>query len=523
MAYPEDLDSKYNLRSSNFAQGDNNLTPYDDSTFNSGYMNADESETLSVPDAHNTNWMYQILYANLRYTKDTAIENKNLLATKKATPTSLGQIKVGQGLKVLSDGTLMLENPIIGDKQSISYDIPVGMFMLWSGNTVPDTFLDPNGQSLNKSDYPELMTYANSNNLYGEGKIFYDDPTDTTNKFIIKDMRGDFIRIASGNSDICTFTQDGLPTLTVASSGMHTHSGTTDAGGVHTHNNTLSLDTGSFNLRGDSSSYAGGASTASGIVSMTKKSSNVKLFENNGGDTYSHVTGVYINPTGTLSISNSASHTHTFSISTSGEHTHTVSHGAQTRNDNKVMPANWGFKLIIKAKSSPQVRTVPIGTILDYSGAVAPTGFLKADGSTCLKSDYSDLYNWAYNNSLIKPFSQYQEGVPHSYYYEAEDSDYFIIPNLIGVYRRGETQNIGLYELDGAPNVTGSFLSNSIGSGYLSGAFSYYGSAQSPGFVSSESGTSMVINFDASVSNACYGRKEAIQPKTVIILPILKY
>lgn len=523
MAYPEDLSSKYNLRNYDFAVNDNDILPYDESLFKSGYRNADESDTLSVPDAHNVNWMYDILYANLRYTKDTAVENKNLLANKKATTTTLGQIKVGNGLRVLSDGTLMLDTPITGDKQSITYDIPVGMFMLWSGNTIPEYFIEPDGTSRLKTDYQELLTYATENNLYGEGKLIYEDPEDNT-KFIVSDMRDNFVRIV-GSESVGTHTNDGLPSLGVLSSGTHTHTGTTDGGGIHTHNKTLSLGSGTFNVRGNDGCRPANSSSVSGIISKSTTTTTNPILERTGGGTSKTVvTKFNVTPTASLSISNSASHTHTFSIASSGAHTHTITHSAETRNDGKVMPSNWGLRLILKAKPTPQVRTVPIGTILDYSGTSAPSGFLIADGSTCLKSQFQDLYDWAIANDLVKPYSEYpNNGTPHSFYYEGSTSNEFIIPNLLGVYRRGENINIGIYEQDGAPNIQGSFLSNDIGSTYLSGAFSYIGESVTPGFSASSSATSIKTNFDASDSNACYGRHDVVQPKTVVTLPILKY
>lgn len=527
MAYPEDLSSKYNLRNYDFAVNDNDILPYDESLFKSGYRNADESDTLSVPDAHNVNWMYDILYANLRYTKDTAVENKNLLASKIATPTTIGQIKVGQGLKILSDGTLMLETPISGDKQSITYDIPIGTFMLWSGSTIPDYFIEPDGTSRLKTDYPELLQYAQDNGIYGEGKLIYEDPNDNT-KFIVSDMRDNFIRIVDSNN-VGIHTNDGLPSLDVLSSGTHTHTGTTDAGGVHTHNVTLSLSKGTFIVRGDDDAYPAN-SAVSGIVTKDTTTGTAKILENTGGgSSKTYVTKFHVNPSGSVSVSNSASHTHPFSISSSGAHTHTVTHSAETRQDNKVMPSNWGLRLILKAQPTPQVRTVPIGTIIEYSGTTAPEGFLKADGSTVLIADFQDLYDWAVANSLLKEYSEYQAGVPHSCYYKANNNTEFIIPNLAGVYRRGFDANheastqFGSYEQDGAPNIEGTYLSNDIGSAYLSGAFSYTGESVTPGFTASPSATSIQTNFDASASNSCYGRYNVVQPKTVITLPILKY
>lgn len=520
MAYPEDLSSKYNLRSYDFAVNDNDILPYDESLFKSGYKNADESDTLSVPDAHNVNWMYDILYANLRYTKDTAIENKNLLANKIATPTTIGQIKVGQGLKILSDGTLMLETPISGDKQSITYDIPVGMFMLWSGSTIPEYFIEPDGTSRLKTDYPELLTYATENNLYGEGKLIYEDPNDNT-KFIVSDMRDNFVRIV-GSESVGTHTNDGLPSLNISSSGAHTHTATCGSESAHTHTRGTMEIKGTVNAKSLCEHISRSGAFVDGGASEKDPPAE--------GQGTCRKIGLEASKGWTGSTSGGSAHTHTITINnTNSAHTHAITHSAETRQDGKVMPSNWGLRLILKAKPTPQVRTVPIGTIIEYSGTTAPYGFLKADGSTVLIADFQDLYDWANTNGLLKEYSEYQAGVPHSCYYKANNNTEFIIPNLAGVYRRGFDSNsetisqFGTYEQDGAPNIEGSYLSNDIGSGYLSGAFSYTGESITPGFTASPSATSIQTNFDASASNSCYGRYNVVQPKTVITLPILKY
>lgn len=531
MAYPEDLDSKYNLRNYNFAVNDNNILPYDESLFKSGYRNADESDTLSVPDAHNVNWMYDILYRNLRYTKDTAVENKNLLANKIATPTTIGQIKIGQGLRVLSDGTLTLENPMTGDKQSITYDIPVGMFMLWSGSSIPEYFIEPDGTSRLKADYPELITYATENNLYGEGKLFHDDPEDNT-KFIVSDMRDAFIKTASSINDIGIYTPDGLPALTIPSSGNHSHSGTTGNDSPdHYHSRGTQDITGRFAQEMGGNPSFQGAFYRSGSVknnSSQPGGSDDSLVYFKASRNWTGRSSGAVASNGTTA----QRHQHSFDISNTGEHTHDITYSVETREDNRVMPANWSLRLILKAKPTPQVRTVPIGTILDYSGTVAPDGFIIANGFTILKNGHEDLYNWAVQNDLIKPYSEYaNDGTPHSCYYEGPTSDTFIIPNLIGVYRRGENEDIGIYEQDSAPDIQGTFLTNDIGSAYLSGSFNYTGESITPGFTASGTATSIVMDFKASNNTDStlypngnpYGRKSVIQPKTVRTLPILKY
>ena len=65
MSYPEKPSGNYTLRSYNFAEDDTAKTPMDEYLFKHGYKNADESETESVPDAHEQNWFFDILHSCL--------------------------------------------------------------------------------------------------------------------------------------------------------------------------------------------------------------------------------------------------------------------------------------------------------------------------------------------------------------------------------------------------------------------------------------------------------------------------
>lgn len=213
MAYPDEKPSGiYALRDYNFAVNDADKLPIDEYLFKNGYKNADESEVYSVPDAHNVNWYYDVLQRNLRYTLDTAEENKYLLANKVATPTSIGQVKIGYGLEVTDSGVISVSKRIAENAQIISYDLPVGSYMLWSGKNTPEYFIEPTGQTLLRSEYPELWEFAQSNELVG--KLFGSGDGSTT--FTIPDVRGVFRRSADlasnrGGADARTYQDSGLP------------------------------------------------------------------------------------------------------------------------------------------------------------------------------------------------------------------------------------------------------------------------------------------------------------------------
>ena len=211
MAYPDEKPSGiYALRDYNFAVNDADKLPIDEYLFKNGYKNADESEVYSVPDAHNVNWYYDVLQRNLRYTLDTAEENKNLLATKVATPTSIGQVQIGYGLEVTEGGVISVSKRIAENAQIISYDLPVGSYMLWAGKNTPEYFIEPKGQTLLRAEYPELWQFAQDNGLVG--KLFGTGDGSTT--FTVTDIRNSFIKISNSDDTTGVHTNAGLPNIT---------------------------------------------------------------------------------------------------------------------------------------------------------------------------------------------------------------------------------------------------------------------------------------------------------------------
>ena len=213
MAYPDNLPAGiYQLRDYDFGLNDPNLIPLDENTFKRGFRNKDESLLESVPDAHQANWLYNYFNKHLVYTEKTALENKLLLETKVATPTSIGQIKVGYGLDISNTGVLSVSKGVAEDANIISYDLPVGSFMFWSGNNPPEYFIEPKGQTLNRSTYSELYNFANSNGLIGDNKLFGAGDGSTT--FTVADLRDQFVKIGSSSEAVGRKQGEGLPNIT---------------------------------------------------------------------------------------------------------------------------------------------------------------------------------------------------------------------------------------------------------------------------------------------------------------------
>ena len=282
MAYPTDKPSgNYTLRDSNFAELDNNKIPMDNNLWKNGYKNAEESDVESVPDAHEQTWLFDVLHRNLKYTQETAEENKRLLENKVASYTNIGQVKIGSGLTVTSNGVLSVVRSVAEDATVISYDLPVGSYMLWSGKNIPDYFIEPNGVHLQRSNYPELWQFAQDNDLVGS--LFGEGDGSTT--FTVTDIRGDFISIANNDDKVGKFTNAGLPNITGEVKSNVTYSS--------------ALPTGAF--------------SSSGYSSWRKSGADQTLYH------------------GTLNLDASKSN------SIYGK-------------SDTVMPANWGLKLILKAK-----------------------------------------------------------------------------------------------------------------------------------------------------------------------------
>lgn len=213
MAYPSNKPSGiYNLREYDFGLDDPKLIPLDEYNFKKGFRNKDESLTDSVPDAHQANWLYNYFNQHINYAEKTADENKYLLETKIATPTNIGQIKVGYGLDITNSGVLSVSKGVAEDARIISYDLPVGSMMLWSGTNPPEYFIEPSGQTLLRTTYADLYKYAVDNDLIGENKLFGEGDGETT--FTIADLRDQFIKIASDTDNVGRKEVEGLPNIT---------------------------------------------------------------------------------------------------------------------------------------------------------------------------------------------------------------------------------------------------------------------------------------------------------------------
>ena len=468
MSYPKDKPTgNYELRDYDFASNDSKKIPMDEYTFKMGYKNADESDLESVPDAHEQNWMFDILHRNLRYTKQIAEENKNQLETKLATPTSIGQVKIGYGLEITSNGVLSVVKDIAQDANIVSYDLPVGSYMLWAGNNTPEYFIEPQGQTLLRSSYPDLWEFAQSNNLvatdntYVSGKLFGVGDGSTT--FVVFDIRGKFIKIANDSIPVGTYEPAGIPAMPqhYHSPLYATKSGADDGGYWCTAGNESNQGYGDF----------GNSKTGNYTLSAT-----------------SNIYG----------------------------------------KSNTVTPENYALKLILKALPTPPSNAVPTGTILDYTANSAPDGYIMANGAELSRTTFAKLYRWALANNLIIDQASIPT-TAHGFYGSGDGSTTFTIPDLRGVHKRGSDLasnrggvSLGGYLADGLPDHQHKPL-------YIHSSSSDNGGSEKTAWVMSDnSGSKGICTYSDSYTgyvsgNSIYGKANQVQPKSVAVNYIIKY
>ena len=476
MTYPKKPSGDYILRDYDFGTNDKNKLPMDEYMFKNGYRNADESELESVPDAHNENWFYDLIHQNLRYTQQVAEENKKQLENKVATPTSIGQVKIGYGLEITPNGVLSVTKDVAQDANIISYDLPVGSYMLWAGSSTPEYFIEPKGQTLLRASYPDLWEFAQSNNLvannnnYVSGKLFGIGDGKTT--FKVFDIRGKFLKIANDKIPVGTYEEAGLPNIKTPDSEPSSSSSmlSWQGGGTTVEFGPLLFE-----------QYANGAYSGSG-----QRATRLRFDASKANPIYG--------------------------------------------NSDTVTPENYALKLILKALPTPPSNAVPTGTILDYTANSAPDGYIIANGAELSRTTFNRLYNWALANNLIINQSEIPS-TAHGFYGTGNGSTTFTIPDLRGVFKRsvdlgsnrGGT-SLGTYQEDGLPNIEGTFSTFYLWSqGNASGAFKLTQTNSGGAGGSGAPWYTYTASMDASRSNSIYGASDYVQPKSVSIIPILKY
>jgi len=150
-----------------------------------------------------------------------------------------------------------------------------------------------------------------------------------------------------------------------------------------------------------------------------------------------------------------------------------------------------------------------IGTILSYTGAEAPMGYLLCDGQEVSRTDYADLF-----------------AVIGETYGAGDGTTTFNVPNLSDKFLQGVGTNALGTEMEaGLPNITAS-SGRSIYTGETgspTGAFAF-STTSTKNYESSGSSTNRWagMTLDASKSSAVYGNSDTVQPPALVVTFIIK-
>ena len=151
---------------------------------------------------------------------------------------------------------------------------------------------------------------------------------------------------------------------------------------------------------------------------------------------------------------------------------------------------------------------MPAGTVIAYAGSTAPEGFITCNGAAVSRTTYSALFT-----------------AIGTLYGEGDGTSTFNLPDLTGRVVQGSA-TAGTALAAGLPNITGQLLARPPISNTTSGIGAlYYGSNNTEGYSAprGDSSTTNQIYFDASKSNAIYGRSTTVQPPALTMIYCIKY
>ena len=146
---------------------------------------------------------------------------------------------------------------------------------------------------------------------------------------------------------------------------------------------------------------------------------------------------------------------------------------------------------------------VPVGTVVMFTAAEPPAGYLKCDGSAIGRTTYPELY-----------------AAIGTTYGAGDGSTTFNLPNLIGRFAEGSATP-GTVKEAGLPNITGTLYSVINEQGSASGAIQY--AATETGVAGT--GTARQrgnYTLNASLTNPIYGKSDTVQPPALTLLPCIK-
>lgn len=158
------------------------------------------------------------------------------------------------------------------------------------------------------------------------------------------------------------------------------------------------------------------------------------------------------------------------------------------------------------------IQSVPPGTIIAFLGTDVPEGYLLCNGGTIQRSQYPNL---------VGPLGS----VPAC---AGDGSTTLVLPNLNDRFIEFSTtlSKIGQYVEAGLPNISGTAFSDIISAvldGEATGAFSWLSTGNSSAGTGSTIRGGLGVSIDASRVSTIFGGSSTVQPRSVKVLPCIKF
>lgn len=172
--------------------------------------------------------------------------------------------------------------------------------------------------------------------------------------------------------------------------------------------------------------------------------------------------------------------------------------------------------------SSDIKATLPMGHLFAWPYQTPPDGAIQCSGTTYNRALYKDFFAYATSKGWVKTESEWQSiansnGGFCPYYSQGDGSTTFRTPKFAPFMQIAIAgSRAGNYHQAGLPNIKGTFNASQLadGSDYASGALISGGSAPKGTPASTSDSVQNGFSFDASKSNAIYGRSNTVQPES---------
>lgn len=179
--------------------------------------------------------------------------------------------------------------------------------------------------------------------------------------------------------------------------------------------------------------------------------------------------------------------------------------GSSAENFNVAQATESYHAVNLKQLNDSLIPLSPTGTIIWFAGNSAPTGYLLCNGSNVSRTTYANLFK-----------------VIGIKYGAGNSTTTFTLPKLTDNRFIEGSSTVGTSKNAGLPNITGSVGQAALHQAAASGALTQT-KISDEGEVSGNDHSLHNISFSASRSSSIYGNSNTVQPKSLTLLPCIKY